>query len=130
MAVRVAHRDPRACVRGLKERGYAVYAAMMDGQVSPISWQRAARRAGLRQRALRVSQAVLELCDGRYTIPMRGFSQSLNVSVAAALTLYSAMRGRPGDLGESDRTDLRARFIWLSVPEAEAVVTEQLARER
>jgi tRNA (guanosine-2'-O-)-methyltransferase len=77
-----------------------------------------------------VSDAVLELCDGRYTIPMRGFSQSLNVSVAAALTLYAATRGRPGDLAEDERTTLRARFMWLSMPEAQAVVAEQLAREK
>jgi tRNA (guanosine-2'-O-)-methyltransferase len=77
-----------------------------------------------------VSEAVLELCDGRYTIPMRGFSQSLNVSVAAALTLYAATRGRKGDLSAEDELALRARFMWLSMPEAQAVVAEQLSRER
>src|SRR5687768_6741968 len=31
----VRHRDPRACVRGLKDRGYSVFAAMMDGTTTP-----------------------------------------------------------------------------------------------
>jgi tRNA (guanosine-2'-O-)-methyltransferase len=127
----VRHRDPRACVRGLKERGYSVFAAMMDGQTQPEEL------AGMPRVALvfgsehsGVSAAVLDQCDGRYTIPMRGFSQSLNVSVAAALTLYAATRGRVGDLGADDRLALRARFIWQSVPEAQMVVTELLAREK
>lgn len=127
----VRHRDPRACVRGLKARGYAVYAAMMDGRIEPDAL------ADMPQVALvfgsehsGVSDAVLELCDGRYTIPMRGFSQSLNVSVAAALTLYAAMRGRAGDLSEADRRELRARFMWLSIDSPHAVVAEQLTREQ
>lgn len=127
----VRHRDPRACVRGLKARGYSVFAAMMDGETTPeqlaamplVALVFGSERSG-------VSDAVLELCDGRYTIPMRGFSQSLNVSVAAALTLYAATRGRGGDLGGGELLALRARFMWLSMPEAHAVVTEQLSRER
>lgn len=127
----VRHRDPRGCVRGLKERGYAVYAAMMDGHTQPeelAAMPRVALIFGSEHSG--VSDAVLELCDGRYTIPMRGFSQSLNVSVAAALTLYAATRGRGGDLAADDLLALRARYMWLSVPEAHAVVTEQLAREQ
>jgi len=127
----VRHRDPRACVRGLKERGYAVYAAMMDGSVEPdalASIPRVALVFGSEHTG--VSEAVLELCDGRYTIPMRGFSQSLNVSVAAALTLFAATRGRSGDLEAAEREGLRARFMWLSVDEARAIVAEHLAREQ
>lgn len=127
----VRHRDPRACVRRLKERGYSVFAAMMDGQVTPeqlAEMPRVALVFGSEHTG--VSAAVLEQCDGRYTIPMRGFAQSLNVSVAAALTLYAATRGRGGGLSDDDRLALRARFMWLSMPEAQAVVAEQLARER
>jgi len=127
----VRHRDPRACVQALKARGYAVYAAMMDGQTTPeelADMPRVALVFGSEHSG--VSNAVLELCDGRYTIPMRGFSQSLNVSVAAALTLYSATRGRAGDLAADDVLELRARFIWLSVPEAQMVCSELLQREQ
>lgn len=127
----VRHRDPRACVRGLKERGYSVLAAMMDGQTQPeelAAMPHVALVFGSEHSG--VSAAVLDQCDGRYTIPMRGFSQSLNVSVAAALTLYAATRGRVGDLADDDRLALRARFIWLSVPEAQVIVAEQLAREK
>ena len=127
----VRHRDPRACVRGLKERGYSVFAAMMDGKTTPEELASIPRVAFVfGSESSGVSEAVLDECDGRYTIPMRGFSQSLNVSVAAALTLYAATRGRSSELSDDERLSLRARFMWLSMPEAHLVVAEQLAREK
>ena len=37
-----------------------------------------------------LSDAFLAGCDGRFVVPMAGFSQSLNVSVAAAVSVYVA----------------------------------------
>jgi tRNA (guanosine-2'-O-)-methyltransferase len=127
----VRHRDPVACVGALRERGYAVYCAMMDGDTTPerlASIPRVALVFGNEHAG--VGEDLQSLCDGRYTIPMRGFVQSLNVSVAAALTLYAATQGRPGDLEQAELETLRARFIWISVPEAHAIVAEHLERRR
>ncbi len=41
-----------------------------------------------------VSEEALRLCDGNFIIPQMGFVQSLNISVAAAVSLYEAMRQR------------------------------------
>jgi tRNA (guanosine-2'-O-)-methyltransferase len=41
-----------------------------------------------------VSPAAARMADGHVVIPMRGFAESLNVSVAAALLLYEAARQR------------------------------------
>lgn len=41
-----------------------------------------------------ISKAALELCDGNFIIPQVGMAQSLNISVAAAITLYEAYRQR------------------------------------
>ncbi len=41
-----------------------------------------------------VSQEALDRCDGNFIIPQVGFIQSLNISVAAAVTLYEAYRQR------------------------------------
>lgn len=41
-----------------------------------------------------VSDAALKLCDGNFIIPQMGMAQSLNISVAAAITLYEAYRQR------------------------------------
>ena len=54
---------------------------------------------------------------------MRGFVESLNVSVTAAILLHAATRGRKGDLPEEDRLRLYARGLYYSVPHAEEVLT-------
>ncbi|MDQ3776562.1 MAG: hypothetical protein M3461_20510, partial [Pseudomonadota bacterium] len=40
-----------------------------------------------------------ELCDHKVQIPMRGSVESLNVSVAAAVCLFEAVRQRHGGIG-------------------------------
>jgi tRNA (guanosine-2'-O-)-methyltransferase len=51
-------------------------------------------------------------------IPMRGFVESFNVSVAAAVLLYAATRGRAGDLPEAEQLRFYARALVRSVPRA------------
>lgn len=41
-----------------------------------------------------ISDEMLHYCDGRFIIPQVGMIQSLNISVACAITLYEAMRQR------------------------------------
>lgn len=51
-------------------------------------------------------------------VPMRGFAESLNVSVSAGILLEAATRGRPGDLPLADRERLYARGLFRSVHRA------------
>jgi len=67
-----------------------------------------------------VSEAARAAADGMVTIPMRGFSQSLNVSVAAALTL------RP--VAERARAQLGERALLPSTERA-AIWSQWMARE-
>jgi len=65
-----------------------------------------------------VSREALALSDRRVMIPMRGMTQSLNVSVACAIVLYEAMRQREaaGLYGESELDPglrERLRFEWM-----------------
>ena len=68
-----------------------------------------------------VSDEALALADATYAIPMRGFVQSLNVSVAAAISIAKAVerreaeRGRHGDLADAEAAALRERFYVLAV---------------
>jgi tRNA (guanosine-2'-O-)-methyltransferase len=61
-------------------------------------------------------------CAGRVRVPMRGFVESLNVSVTAAILLHAATRGRAGDLDAETRRRLYARGLYLTVPRAEDVL--------
>jgi len=65
-----------------------------------------------------VSDEALALCDRQVSIPMKGMTQSLNVSVACAIVLYEAMRQREaaGLYGKRQLpADVRdqQRFEWL-----------------
>ena len=63
-----------------------------------------------------VSQAATDGADGHFLIPMAGFSQSLNLSVSVAITLY-ALRGdalaadTPGDMPADEQ--IRWYDAWI-----------------
>ena len=71
-----------------------------------------------------VGEDIMSVCGGRVRVPMRGFIESLNVSVTAAILLAAATQGREGDLPEADRLRLYARGIFFSVEQAEMLLRE------
>jgi len=124
------HETPRACAEVLRSRGYRILVASMEGAITPTQLRDLHHVAVIfGNEHLGVSAELRSLADGTYAIPMHGFVESLNVSVAAAITMHAATRDRPGDLAESDRNELRARFMLASVRAGEEVVHEMLARE-
>jgi len=124
------HKSAQACVAMLRARGHRIFVAAMDGSLEPEALAREPRPAIVfGNEHSGVSPELRALADGSYTIPMRGFVQSLNVSVAAAITLFSAMQARPGNLDKATTENLRARYCLLSVPNAEAIVAEYLRRQ-
>lgn len=126
----IRHATSAACVRELRARGHRIFVASMEGAVAPDALAHEPRVAIVfGNEHSGVSQELRDLADGTYAIPMCGFVQSLNVSVAAAITLFSAMRGRPGDLDPEAALSLRARYVWKSVPQAEAILDEYLRRQ-
>jgi tRNA (guanosine-2'-O-)-methyltransferase len=123
------HDGPEACLAALRARGFQVYVASMDGARRPEDLSAVAKAAIVfGNEKCGVGAALAARADGRVAIPMAGFAQSLNVSVAAAITLYAASRGRTPELDADDREQLRARFMLASVPRGVEVVAEQLGR--
>jgi len=53
---------------------------------------------------------------------MRGFAESLNVSVTAAILLQHATTGRAGDLSEAERLLLKARAMVLTIDHAAEIL--------
>lgn len=68
-----------------------------------------------------LSPAAKKACDYHYQIPMFGMTESFNLSVAAALSLYEMtnrkrrMLKKPGDLSSAFRKNLQARYYLNSV---------------
>jgi tRNA (guanosine-2'-O-)-methyltransferase len=126
------------CLRALKARGHAVYVTHLgEGSVGLGALSFAGPVAlvfGNESRG--VSDEALALADARYAIPMRGFSQSLNVSVAAAVSLARAVerreaeRGRHGDLPEEEARALRERFYVLAVKQRARIAKAEARDER
>jgi len=76
---------------------------------------------------------MLERADEAVVIPLDGFTESFNVSVAASIGLYHARedrirrQGRHADLTDDEQEALVARFCLRSVTNAEAVIERVLA---
>jgi len=125
----VCHASTDVCVDALQARGYRVLVAAMDGEMEPAGLAALGRVAVVfGNEHAGVSAAMRARADGAYRIPMRGFVESLNVSVAAAITLSAALAGVVGDLDEGDREQLRARFLLQSIDHAEQIVHEHVRR--
>ena len=69
------------------------------------------------------SDEMLDLADAAVLLPLDGFVQSYNVSVAAALALYHARAARPpAALPAPERDRLVAHYVARAVPHAAALM--------
>ena len=90
------HPDVEAAVAHLHGGGFTVLAAHLAPGARDYREVDLTRPTALVLGAelLGVSDDALRLCDGLVSLPMMGMVKSLNVSVAAALLLYEALRQR------------------------------------
>ena len=67
---------------------------------------------------------LLAACKRRVRVPMRGFVESLNVSVTAAILLAAATTKRPGDLTRAEFMRVYARGLYFTVDRADEVLKD------
>jgi tRNA (guanosine-2'-O-)-methyltransferase len=110
------HATYESAIARLQNSGFTLIAACMDGELVPKDL------AGLDHFALvmgnerdGVSTAFLDAAAQRVRIPMRGFVESLNLSVSTAILLHAALAHRQGDLSESRQREVYARGLVRSV---------------
>lgn len=84
----------RQTLESLKKRGFWVVAADMDGDVLYESDLKRPLVIVMGAEGKGISPLTKKICDFSVRIPMKGKVSSLNVSVAAALILYEAVRQR------------------------------------
>jgi tRNA (guanosine-2'-O-)-methyltransferase len=126
------------CLEALRRDGFAIYATHLDDGAVPLDQLSFAGKVALvfGNENRGVSPEALALADATYAIPMRGFMQSLNVSVAAAISIAKAVdrreaeRGRHGDLGELEAAELRERFYVQAVKQRARISKAERVAER
>jgi len=88
--------DTKTCFNSLRNKGFKIYSTILDDSAKSIYdidfSEKVAILFGNEHRG--VSEEAANLSDETIYIPMKGMIQSLNVSVAAAVVLYEAMRQR------------------------------------
>lgn len=126
------------CLETLRRDGFAIYATHLDDGAVPLGALSFAGKVALvfGNENRGVSQDALALADATYAIPMRGFMQSFNVSVAAAISIAKAVerreaeRGRHGDLGEVEAAALRERFYVQAVKQRARIAKAERVADR
>ena len=117
-------------IEAMKARGRRVLVAVMDGSksvrdLSPIEEPTV---LVFGNEAEGISDAMLACADGTFRIPMYGFVESFNISVAAGISIATLREGGGGDLSARDLKVLRARYYLRSVSAGYDIV--KLAAER
>ncbi len=124
------HDTPEECAEVLHRAGFRIFVADMNGEHTPESLAREPKVAvvfGNERHG--VGRSLRDHADGTYRIPMVGFVESLNVSVAAAVTLYTLTRAKARPLTEDEFDLVTARLLYGTIHGAADVVAEALHRE-
>jgi tRNA (guanosine-2'-O-)-methyltransferase len=124
------HADVKACVAALHAAGYEIVVAdHRPGTPRIEGLPKVPRRAfWMGAEHFGLSDEARALADGRYIIPMHGFTESFNVSVAAAMTLYAARTrwetetGLAGDLSAAEKEDLRMGWLRRDFARADDIL--------
>jgi tRNA (guanosine-2'-O-)-methyltransferase len=111
-----------AAAERLRQEGYEVWAGHLDSAARLYTELPADRSVALLfgNEHEGPSPETLRACTGKFRIPMAGFTQSFNVSVAAAIALSHLAAARrdhlsaAGDLSLPARVALRDRFTLLA----------------
>jgi len=102
--------DIRTAIEDLQANGYQVLASYLGEETIPLQEIDLSKPTALLfgNEHSGISEEALQLADGKFMIPMQGFVQSFNISVAAALTLY--------DVTERAKRLIKERY-YLTVEE-------------
>ncbi len=112
-----------ACVAHLRERGFSLWVADLGDDTRPPDAVPVSQPVALLfgNELSGVSDVARALADGLVSVPMRGLTESLNVSVAAACMLQRVAERRRALVGHGDLSPVRQEAFftrWLAEEEA------------
>ena len=128
--------DRTQCIQALKARGYRIVATHLSPDAVPISQIDFTHPTALilGNEKVGVSPDFLAASDARVILPMTGFAESFNISVAAALCFYHITQDRHrrqgfhGDLTPHQRHILRADFALRALAHPDRLISAYIAR--
>lgn len=123
----VTHRNDADALAALEAGSFVCVATHPEGRLAPEDLAQIEGRVAivLGNERRGIADELMAACETSVRIPMRGFCESLNVSVTAAILLESLTRKRPGDLPENERRSLLARALILTLPHAADILEAQ-----
>ena len=113
------YRDAHAAYGAVAARGHTIWASDVHGDAvdidqidvtAPIALVFGNEHRG-------VSEAAAAAADGRFRVPMYGFVESLNISVAVAVSCYDVLRRRRAggaSIGLDDLDAARVLAAWMA----------------
>ncbi len=117
------YQSAAAAIEALARAGHELVATHPEGELNPSDLAAIPRLAlVLGNERDGIAAGLRAACARSVRIPMRGFAESLNVSVTNAILLQHATEGRPGDLSEDEQARLYARGLVLTVPRAPEIL--------
>ena len=126
------HRTAEACLTAIREKGHRIVATSpAHGSHSPADMPLDAPfTVFIGTEKYGLSPEVMDAADAFLHVPMRGFTESLNLSVCAAIVLQRISERlateRPDVLlGEEERTALLLRWLMKDVAHADAFLARQ-----
>lgn len=129
------HSSIEQAVRHLQQNGYQVYASYLGEGTIPLEQINVSKPTvllfGNEHRG--VSEEALALADGKFIIPMNGFVQSFNISVAAAISLYDVTKRAKQEgngryyLSPAEKKEIYEHWMKLSLsPRLRKMVESQM----
>ncbi len=110
------------CVENLRSRGYRIVVTLPRPGATPVQELRVDRPLAIcfGHERTGISQKLQSLADEAVTIPMYGFSESFNISVAAAIIFHTLTRKLhegdvPWQLPDAEKKLLRLQWALRSV---------------
>lgn len=124
------------CVKSLKSQGYKIFVTHLDARSKPLHEVDFSGKSALvlGNEKEGVSPEMVEAADETIIIPMSGFVQSFNISVAGALALYHISQDRLKKLGsnaslsQQEQNILRAYYYMRTQDSSYQYLAELFSR--
>ena len=128
-----------SCVAMLREKGYALWVTDLSQKAVPLTQSNFADESAFPAKvaivmgteAVGCSQQMLESADCRIYLPLTGFADSLNLSVACALVIQQVLHLCPtfiANMSDAERQELRE--VWFPKLARQRLLTSSEKKER